>query len=122
MLKVSDLRVGSWVKTFESETPVRIDENMMAVDVCRYGAQDIRPIPLTPAIMKANFECLDATERYGGYLVPISDKVKIRIQQEPSGRFYWFLGGHKVRTDFIHQLQDLYRALAGKELEIKIVV
>jgi hypothetical protein len=117
----NELRIGNWVNTSVEPTLLtdynKVKEITSDALVCEnVGAcdwSDITPIPLTPEILeKAGFEddlpwkknnfCLDSECRFHvvdgtGYGVIIARQIK-----------------------FVHQLQNLYFALTGEELEINL--
>jgi len=83
-----------------------------------YESAAIQPIPLAPEILNQVGE-VDKISGYGGWIINITEAGEgIRIVEDEKG-FHWPFNGYlKVRTDFVHQLQNLYFALTGNELTI----
>lgn len=120
-IKASELRLGNWLGSRWVSTPERVD--YFQVNSIR-GGEDwsmIEPIPLTPEILeKAGFgrdnDCTWA-ERY-----ILNKEVEANtIEKEGDGyAFYaseWTFG---KPFQHLHQLQNLFFALCGKELEIDL--
>lgn len=59
-----------------------------------------------------------ADDFYSGFLISLNEKSSIRIMKDDEG-WYWYSHCNYVRLQYIHQLQNLYFALTGTELELK---
>ena len=125
MIKANDLRIGNWVTDYYGSNGtlvsihkggsyrVEVDETITA-----WGEENIKGIPLTPEILeKCGFE--KSSDPYGGYLSQQLENGKLRIAQDDNG-FYHDAGFSKPRINHLHQLQNLYFALTGTELTIKL--
>lgn len=86
-------------------------------DVQYYDEEVIEPIPVSNEwLLRFGFE--KSVDSYGGYLIEIGSGEKIRIKND--GGWCWPMNGrHYPKVRFVHQLQNLYFALTGIELEIK---
>lgn len=111
-MNANELRIGNWVTTFEDETPIQITPRKFEVGVCRYGAQDFNPIPLTPEILeKAGFE------RYAPMMYRLKNGwhwITVDVNSA------YINGKQLILLEHLHQLQNLIFALTGEELEIKL--
>jgi len=119
MIKANELRIGNWVYYGESIRPITAihetsQRRAVGVSNLLTEFESIKPIPLTPEILeKCGFE--KSTDHYGGYLSPKFDLAAIRIKDNNT----WFNGCWETKVEHLHQLQNLYLALTGEELEIK---
>lgn len=148
MLEVKDLRIGNsvlWQGKLAYITALTLDiddEYQEAIYVCLHGEHsgekggwersiitDLRPIPLTPEILeKAGFETFG-----GRYSKRIDEYILLVV--DPAD-FYRY-GFYSFSKDFedhhnpiilsqdnfvesLHQLQNLYFALTGTELEVSL--
>lgn len=121
MIEANELRIGNWVNikvegkdgTFDGN--YQIEEIRKDVILFNNGIHAayrmLYPIPLTEErLLKCGFE------RYSG--------VKMRkegfgfIGQISGLFFYW--SKRELEISSLHQLQNLYFALVGKELEVKL--
>lgn len=127
MMKASELRIGSLVMVSGKVRKVavikpdaihcRIDgapHVLKAYSIHRFGLDKVEPIPLTEEwLVKFGFEKL-----YSEYT-----KGDLMIENEYTDKGVWnvSIGKYQSPTDmlFVHQLQNLFFALTGKELEIK---
>lgn len=90
--------------------------------------EDIEPVPISPEILES---C--GFEKYGSY--PIYKKRKAKkegyhLQYEgltisdvnEDGQEFWTWATQGIDLKYLHQLQNLYFALTGTELEVKLPV
>jgi hypothetical protein len=120
-IKASELRIGNWVTTDAGRTGIidgyaiqQIDE---AGDVFDSG---FRPIPLTPEILeKCGFEYRE--NNYNKFYRKAIEQASLKIMVH-SERFYFspFEMNYETELKYLHQLQNLYFALTGNELEINL--
>lgn len=115
MIPQHELRIGNWIKKNDSNENYQIS---MGVDIDHYSNRSF-PIPITPAVLE---KCGFAFDDY--------HKVW-RKNKEISGtgpdmeldRDFWVVDFSKRRIGVelkgLHQLQNLYFILKGKELAIK---
>lgn len=91
-------------------------------DLASYTPKEYEPIPLTPEILeRCGFEDTSGGYRATGSEVVfsklINQSVKIDLwEQWPTGYSLPYYGN---KLESLHQLQNLYFALTGEELEIK---
>ena len=88
----------------------------------RYTINDIKPIPLTEQWLKDfGFDQLctkRADEQFDNYEIYNKEDFQIdKAQEEQDEKGYWFfINGYSINIVYVHQLQNLYFALTGKEL------
>lgn len=109
MIKANELRLGNWV--------LDVYDNKVKVTIIDDTVDWAKPIPLTPEILEKS-----------GFVKQMEWTYCIEIQV--GQKLVYYLGekgwsiGNKNYSDFenlkyLHQLQNLYHALTGEELEIK---
>ena len=126
-MQVEELRIGNYlyyrhIDGYMKEEIVKIcsinNEYLLDKENCTLGYNELKPIPLTEEVLlKCGFEknnihkdpsmyeyCID----YMPYIRTIDNSKTFEIS------FY------ATRIEYLHQLQNLYFALTGKELEIKL--
>ena len=107
-MKANELRIGNWVSNGEIEFQIT-SKDIYHRDVRVYGSF-IKGIPITPEWL----------ERVGFVSKPnnlfILGKIELRYYR---GRSDVLVRGINVSYKYVHQLQNLYFALTGEELEIK---
>lgn len=140
MISANELRIGNWVNYNNTICVIACIENDGGMDgsvklypvnipkgtvVCvkTVSTSNIQSIPLTEEIL---LKCGFCIEVYGAKLI-LNGISLIRIDgakmdlRIPQSYFDVDIDGRYMRSiSFIHQLQNLYFALTGKELEIKI--
>lgn len=106
MIKANELRIGNWVSNGEIEFQIT-SKDIYHRDVRVYGTF-IKGLPITPEWL----------ERFGfenkGYIYVLG-KFTYNIHNG------WWYGNKKlpnVNLQYVHQLQNLYHALTGEELEL----
>lgn len=117
MTKTTELRLGNWVHSLETNSHVKItaidEEGYIAINTITFDGQDdsmIDPIELTEEVLlKCRFVINDG----------IFEKEGIRLFQV---RNLYFRGNFPIKSDIktLHQLQNLYFALTNKELEYEV--
>lgn len=114
MIEGNELRLGNHV--FVQGVPRELTKQMFKVAVITLNCQDIEPIPLTKEwLLKFGFER------------SVNGLWKFPLEMRSNGRngFHCFYGNssskRKINIEIksVHQLQNLYFALTGEELEIK---
>jgi len=118
-MKASELRIGNYVCGLKMEEPIRRinDSIQYNYKTERYELDDIdldcfEPIPLTEEwLLKFGFESNPYQDRYENKVIQVECN-KLRGYTE-----LWIDGMPHIK--YIHQLQNLYFALTGQELEIK---
>lgn len=120
MIQPNELRLGNWVKQDGDIEQVTFKTFELLNDLDTYY---VDAIPLTEErLLKCGFEKLD---RNGELYFLNGDCFELH-QFNQYGHFSYTCGDNikgnfvSTRVDSLHQLQNLYFALTGKELEIKI--
>lgn len=111
MIKASELRIGNWV--LAGGEPFEVNPDVIAVIYNEGGRVEYNPIILThELVIKAGFW------RYGAGSFA---KNKIWIVYA-SGTYFFEVGDITIGRGimYLHQLQNLYYALTGEELEINL--
>jgi hypothetical protein len=113
-MKANELRIGQNYK-HSNGTIIKLDLRFfyaMTNNFDGYKLDDLQPIPLTEDILlKCGFECFEFDNgqpnqyRFKSRLIVIRDNVFVDY-------------GSSVKILYIHQLQNLYFALTGEELNI----
>ena len=109
-MKVSELRIGNWVQFKHTETPVRVDlgDFVMAREYKDERLDDYEPIPLTEEwLEKFGFEYSNLNGDSGLWKIP-----PFQIY----GKYNQFIYDYRLDVNYVHQLQNLYYALTGEEL------
>ena len=118
-MKVTELRINNWVQFKHTETPARVTlgDFIMAREYKDERLDDYEPIPLTEEwLEKFGFESDSYQDMYVlGWLKINCDKTKGKPE-------LWIenITGKVVYIEHVHQLQNLYFALTGQELELKL--
>lgn len=129
-MKVTELRIGNWANYSQSFTPVDftilkigaisgIENVVRCVEDNIYSIDTIYPIPLTAEILEmAGFEYDGATT-----LSKDNSPLYFKILNGKGSAFVQKLNQpHEVHCEYVHQLQNLYFALTGEELQIENVL
>lgn len=115
----SELRIGNYVgrKDIGSgedriETIIALGEKVTTTGpikvICAYD--DLMAIPLNEEwLLKFGFELINGNKYRNGH---------IELLDGPNHCYEYFYGGF-TKIKYVHQLQNLYFALTGEELEIK---
>lgn len=127
-MKPSELRIGNWINTIEGPAQVReiTDYERLAVGTDKrvVDLQTAGPIPLTEEILlKAGFE--KAHNDYHNTDQFRHPHFKLLLRSEEDGSYtpcshgqYLYSKGERINS--LHQLQNLFFALTGQELEINL--
>ena len=119
--RVEGLKIGNLVSaiTCDGSEAVDIVSELILVDDSVFfktlkGWSKGRPIPLTEEwLLKFGFSLVS-------YRFFISGGHEVRSSAFMFNRFSYFIGSiYIAEVEYVHQLQNLYFALTGKELEIK---
>tara|TARA_R110000868_G_C10354575_1_gene716653 strand:+ start:15 stop:380 length:366 start_codon:yes stop_codon:yes gene_type:complete len=120
MIDVKDLRVGNWVSTGSDDVLDDYDSLYFQIEPKHYdcltkGMFDYVPIPLTEDILaKCGFEkrtSLDETH--------YSDNKSLPILLNSNGDYILCDIDIRVVVKYVHELQNLYKALVGVELDVR---
>lgn len=108
-MKVSELRIGNWLIYSPDETWSEVIE-VLESDFHYSVYKDFEPIPLTEEWLKRfGFE-KDATDWWY-----IGESIGLKRYNDETFKAYV----PNVDVKHVHQLQNLYFALTGEELELK---
>lgn len=109
MIKPEELRIGNWV--MGDNGPVQIEPN--SFQNIFNGSYDQDPIPLTEEwLAKFGFEYREMNLGY----VKEATEGNIYISKKFTFEFDGFNIGMQREIQYVHQLQNLYFALTGEEL------
>lgn len=134
---IQELRLGNWVLI--GGRPQKIDsivsdKNMDVLysgvnielergyygDAALIAYSNPEPIPLTPEILeKAGFELLPGGHHYAYGENPLTHDYMIVVKYSVIINGFFYQNGH-FHIKHLHQLQNLYFALTGQELEIEL--
>jgi hypothetical protein len=113
-MKAKELRIGNWVNNGEQLDYVIDTSSMMDLmneAQVNEGLTGLKPIPLTEEwLLKFGFEYSDLNGDSGLWKIP-----PFQIY----GKYNQFIYDYRLDVNYVHQLQNLYFALTGEELEIK---
>ena len=132
-MEATELRIGNHVeKSLKSGNGRKVFDKIRISDINHIyekdGSFNYEPIPLTEEILlKCGFKILKHEFDSTFYSINILDTVVYLRPSYLSG-FYWGFMLDKLeaeindckRIEHVHQLQNLYFALTGKELEINL--
>lgn len=123
-LQATELRIGNYVSVFGMPTCVTID---ILVALYRANKRPGRVIDLSPIEITAKLLRLSGFKAWDEYgdCGHIKDGIKLEYMMfgdESLNGWYFIADGMKdhVKIAYFHQLQNLYFALTGKELELNI--
>lgn len=107
MIQPEELRIGNWVKPRFSafkDSKYKIPDGK-TIDLMK----DAEPIPITPEWLERLGFINDSGDYY---------KDGFCIDTFSDSNHFWLLSSyeHHTKIEYIHQLQNLYFALTGKEL------
>lgn len=125
MIQEKDLRIGNWVEWVfpnRNNQPNKyqfcqvesVRDKIVGVLGSAYGYDQIRPIPITPGILK-NVGFSKISELYtisiGKEDLDIwLDTMEVKISDK-------FIG---IKCNYVHQLQNIYFSLTNEELSIQL--
>jgi hypothetical protein len=112
MIQATELRIGNWVYAGDKITLIYIDS------VCEWGERPLYGIPLTPEILEKCGLKLNVYGHNGDREVSSCDLGCISILDTME---VWVNNEEVSHIKHLHQLQNLYFALTGKELEVKML-
>ena len=122
MIQENDLRIGNYAFTYKPEmfgiikaiSATRDGTVYLEVGFIKYPnlpCNQLEPIPLTPEILeKCGFEKLNSGNRRFNKIVLMCESVSNYLLKD--------IPLTPIR--YLHQLQNLYFALTGEELEVKL--
>jgi hypothetical protein len=122
MVQPNELRINNWIIVNDGEKPP-YNYQLTGFDIYKIdeGGSGIEPIPLTPELLEKCHWVRTIT----GIYVRKADRFKFRIEFA-HGDVWLYVEQHdrdssiEVELQYLHECQNLYFALTGKELEIKL--
>lgn len=135
-MEAKELRIGNWVLAKEKMTEVgdilydgiNMDWNH-ELSTVEFRWKDIKGIPLTPELLeKVGFEYTNDPnfDKYANAKMYFKGSVQIGCREKENNliwRHVAYFYGYPITTNSVmhlHQLQNLYFALTGEELEINL--
>ena len=116
-MEAKELRIGNWVLI--NDTPNIIRGGGIAAIEAGYFKMPLCPIPLTPEILvKAGFEVINHVHGYSFYSMDRKGQKRDRPAIDIYDTKTLYMGQWVNHCKYVHQLQNLYFALTGEELEI----
>lgn len=117
MIKASELRLGNLVRHKSENTPWRVNLNLLeSIDD---GAMVFYGIPLTSEILESCGFGYRENNHNKWYWIKVEQaQFKLYVHD---GKFYFapYEMNYQKEIPYLHQLQNLYFALTGKELLVK---
>lgn len=122
MILPNELRIGNWLIDIKFGSYIRFKSFFGLCNV-ETNPDLYNPIPLTPEILeKAGFKYDEGMESYDLFtssgLISIATDYSFFIGDNHLE--CGFAGGNKSLVKYLHQLQNLYFALTGEELQIDL--
>jgi hypothetical protein len=113
-MKTTELRIGNWVQFRHTETPVLITLADFVREYKEEHLEDYEPIPLTE-------EWLERFKLYTGDNCFVKEKFCVLCDGELKNYDLRLTFDSdqtiRIKLDYVHQLQNLYFALTGEELQ-----
>lgn len=128
-MNAQELRIGNWVNMSVSVNPPYPHKvNGETIDRFDWGGHEYSGIPITEEILlKLGFEKGEPATleertyiRFAHQLMYNRRETRIEYTMTEGAVHYCFFGEQFVPANFVHQLQNLYFALTGVELEIDL--
>jgi hypothetical protein len=133
MIQANELRLGNLVyftgngnnnicpvtELWRNELEVSYVGNSLCL---KYDNEDLQPIPLTPELLEKCGFVKDGYEDAVWYQrqFPVIGELCTSDRLHPLGNFVFDTDTDTLKIFYLHQLQNLYHSLTGKELNIKL--
>lgn len=123
-ITLNELRIGNLVRYNTRDvqvTELRHDDMLTTSEHVISGIEHFLGIPLSPEILeKAGFEFM-VLGPYPGWYIPTVNGDYVRILAEGVDAFCYSVSDfYAISISSLHQLQNLYFCLVGKELNINL--
>lgn len=130
VLKASDLRIGNLVECFGAREVIAIKKHKIKVqheskqgnfiiEWCPITSLSLKPILLTKEwLLKFGFSNIQYNKEIDCNIYSGWDFGSICIQYPRGIEAHIFLGNYPVAIKYVHELQNLYFALKGRELTV----
>lgn len=116
-LKINNLVNFFWQKDMPLEL-LRLCPAEFSVRVIDEECKRLYPIPLTHEIL----EGCGTVEGRCFYVMLPKEAVRFLMWSDYDGNWFYDNGNNKISVKYLHQLQNLYFALTGEELTVKLPV
>lgn len=117
-MKANELRLGNRARIPAFTDFVEVELSIDNIKDFHQGLIEIKPIPLTEEwLVKFGFEKRIEGKNYHGKSSEYSHLIIYK--RTPNEDYYMMAGYRTPPIQYVHQLQNLYHALTGEELEIK---
>lgn len=139
-MKTSELRLGNWIQgdviyqnrvvyggmpmrvisIFDGEIYADFDEN--PGDCWEYTEDEIQGVPLTPEVIEKikGAEVTQVKDEVNFLVWTIGQGFDINESISESGTYLTEINGNEHKLQYLHELQNLYFALYGEELEVTL--
>lgn len=119
MIKANELRIGNYVYVIKVVPIIVTADHIKSISE---GDIDYTPIPLTPKILDSCGFKLDKRVGVWFETKPYNkDKTSVAIWDSHTMDYKWSMADNKhIQIKYLHQLQNLYFALTGKELTVNL--
>jgi hypothetical protein len=119
-METKELRIGNYLQSLSVEQVNSLSNNK----INGYYSSGFSPIPLTEEILdKAGFGMKYATNPQEPNALRVRYLEDFELLRFEDEQIIFHSGGHGVHNDvlYVHQLQNLYFALTGKELKVNLL-
>lgn len=121
MIQAKELRIGNWMKhsggQFVQVTDIQFNPTHDGIN--SQSSVHFDPIPLTPQLLeKTGFA--HRLGDYPGWYIGVDNGWWMRIWYGPAGFKYSINDVKSIDVNHLHQLQNLYFALTGKEIVVQL--
>ena len=114
MIQANELRIGNYI-VFDGDIAC-LHQSKLANILKHNWVGICQPIELTEEILlKCGFNFKDMADLGVHVYIEVSNELSLSFKE---GELY--IGEHSTKYNKLHQLQNLYFALKGEELEIKL--
>lgn len=123
MIKANEVRIGNWVEDIAPYDKQYLQIRWENIGKISENGYKYRPIPLTPEILEACGFVNKPNETFNlSYELTIDGFASTFRTWQYRGEWYIEPMGYdtgNISIEYLHQLQNLYFALTGQELEVK---
>jgi hypothetical protein len=136
MIQANELRIGNWVNYCGAIDFVTVintdDENFEFINTTSYSnisLEDIKPIPLTEEILLKCGFIKDFNQFFSPIVLLLNDSLEMYADNQDNYSLVNLFTipiyedcdtFNLLQIEYLHQLQNLYFALTGTELEINL--
>lgn len=114
-------RIGNVVEFTEKSIRIKMQFSNVKIDSGRgFVGLDVEPVPLTYDVIKKLGFIEISNENYGYPQLKLNGYSKLNTNSSGDAT-YLFFDGYRIPCNSVHQLQNLYFSLTGKELNVEIL-